>query len=85
MTVHRWKQDIEVMQRAYWLSMRNQMAGDLVPRREWQQIMDRAVELAKSGDIQAMKFCESRAWREELRVKHSQISAGVWVEDFRHR
>jgi hypothetical protein len=81
MTVHRWKQDIEVMQRAHWLSMRNQMAGDLVARSEWPQIMETAVQLAKAGDVQAMKFCESRAWPDELRVEHSQLSATVSVKD----
>jgi len=81
MTIHRWKQDIDVMQRAYWLSKRNQMAGDLVARREYPEIMERAVQLAKAGDVQAMKFCESRAWPEELRVEHSQLSATVSVKD----
>jgi hypothetical protein len=81
MTVHRWKQDVEVMQRANWLSLCNQMAGDLVARREWQQIMEKAVELARAGDVQAMKFCESRAWPEELPVEHSQVSKTVSIKD----
>jgi hypothetical protein len=81
MTIYRWKNDVDVMQRAYWLSMRNQMAGDLVARREWPQIMEKAVEMAKRGDVHAMKFCESRAWAEDLRVEQSQLSASVSIED----
>jgi len=81
MTAYRWTRDIEVMQRAYWLSMSNQMAGDLVARREWPQIMEKAAELAKTGDVRAMKFCEGRAWPEELLVEHSQVSATVSAED----
>jgi hypothetical protein len=77
MTVHRWKQDIEVLQRAYWLSMHHQIAGDLVARRKWPQIMEKATELAEAGDVQAMKFCEARAWPQELRVEHSQVSTTV--------
>jgi hypothetical protein len=80
-TAHRWKRDIDVMQRAHWLSTRNQMAGDLVARREWPEIMERAAQLAKSGDVPAMKFCESRAWTKELRAEHFQVSASVSSED----
>ena len=45
-----------MMRRAYSLSMHYQMVGDLVARREWQQIMEKCVHMAKSGGVQAIEF-----------------------------
>jgi hypothetical protein len=77
MTVHRWRRDIDVLRRAEWLSLRNKMAGDLVPRREWVRIMEKAVEIAKSGDVQAMKFCEARAWPEDRQRESSNVESSL--------
>jgi hypothetical protein len=81
MTVHRWRQDIDVMQRTYWLSMRNKVAGDLLARQAWVRIMKKVIEMAKKGDFRAIKFIESRAWAEELGVQQSQLSASICVAD----
>ena len=81
MTVHRWRQDIDVMQRVYWLSMRNKIAGDLLARQGWLGIMKKVIEMAMEGDFRAIKFLESRAWAEELGIKQPQLSAGVCVAD----
>jgi hypothetical protein len=62
MTIYRWKHEADVMQRALWLSMTNKIAGDLAIRVEWPEIAKKAVELAKSGNVNAMKFCLSIAW-----------------------
>ncbi len=81
MTVYRWKKDPDVIQRAYFLSIHNQMVGDLRARRAWPRIMQKAVEMASKGDLQAIKFCESRAWAEKPRVEQSQLCASVLIED----
>jgi hypothetical protein len=81
MTAYRWKQDIDVMQRASWLFMRNKIAGDLLARQAWLRIMKKVIEMAKKGDFRAIKFIESRAWAEELGVQQSQLSASICVED----
>jgi hypothetical protein len=81
MTVYRWKQNPEVIERAFWLSAYNQMIGDLRARQEWPRIMEKVVEMATKGDIQAIKFCESRAWAEKLQVTQSQLSASILIED----
>jgi hypothetical protein len=80
-TVYRWIQDIDVIQRANSLSMRNQMAGDLLARRDWPLIMGKAVQMARNGDVHAMKFCATRAWAEDQLVEHSHLSAGVSFEE----
>jgi hypothetical protein len=72
MTIHRAKKDIDVIKRAYWLSMRNQLDGDLVARREYPAIMEKAVELAlEGGKIKAMEFCVKRAWPEAQKLADS--------------
>jgi hypothetical protein len=81
MTVHRWKQDVDVMQRAYWLSMRNRIAGNLLARQAWLRIMEKVIEMAKNGDFRSIKFIESRAWAEELEIQQSQLSASVCIAD----
>jgi len=57
------------------------MVGDLRARRAWPRIMQKAVEMASKGDLQAIKFCESRAWAEKPRVEQSQLCASVLIED----
>jgi len=81
MTVYRWKQDPDVIQRAYYLSIMNQMAGDLRARQAWPRIMQEAVQMAIQGDLAAIKFCESRAWAEKQQVAQSQPSARDLIED----
>jgi len=67
-TVYRWEKDPHVLRRVEHLSMQNKLAGDLLARREWLLIMQKAVEKAKSGDVQAMKFCAACAWPESSGV-----------------
>jgi hypothetical protein len=81
MTVHRWKQDSDVMQRAYCLSLRNKIAGDLLARQAWLRIMEKVIEMAKKGDFRAIKFIELHAWAEDLEIKHTELSASVCVAD----
>jgi hypothetical protein len=76
-TVHRWKKDKDVMRRTNWLLMQTRMEGDFVARREWPEIMEKAVELAKSGDVQAMKFCESRVWPKKSGEEDSPIAPTI--------
>jgi hypothetical protein len=62
MTIHRSKKNIDVIKRANWLAMRNKLAGDLIARREYPSIVQKAVEMAQRGNIKAMEFCAARAW-----------------------
>jgi hypothetical protein len=52
-----------------WLSMRNKLAEDLVVRREYPTIMEKAVDMAKKGTIRAMEFCADRAWPEDQELE----------------
>lgn len=81
MTVHRWKRDFDVNQRAHWLSTQNEMTGDLVARREWPRIMEAIVKMAIMGDVAAAKFCESRAWRKEPQLEKTQFTHSVCIAD----
>src|SRR6202521_5293005 len=81
MTIYRWTLEVEVMQRANVLSMRNEIAGDLEARRAWTEIMQKQVANAKGGDLDAARFCESRAWRPNPRVEQSHLSASVSIMD----
>src|SRR6266404_2312752 len=74
-TVYCWMKDIDVLRRVDWLSLQNKAAGDRAPRREWLDIMESLVERAKSGDIQAARFCADRAWPEDQQAKKSGLSA----------
>jgi hypothetical protein len=81
MTVHRWKQDIDVMQRAYWLSMRNKIAGDLLARQASLRIMKKVIEMAVNGHFRAIEFVWSRAYGEELGIQQSRLNASVCAAD----
>ena len=81
MTVYRWKQIPDVIKRALWLSKCNQFIGDMHARQEWPRIMKRAVQMAIQGNINAIRFCEARAWAEKLQVTQSQLSASILIED----
>ena len=74
MTIHRWKLHPDVIKRAHWLSNRYRLAGDLLVRINWPQIMQKASEKAMKGDMQAIKSCEEIAWRQEKQSEKSQIS-----------
>ena len=65
MTIYRWKKDADVQKRAHWLSAQNKMAGDLVARREFESIVEVAVEMAKHGSVPAMRLCRELAFPEE--------------------
>ena len=81
MTIYRWTLEVEVMQRAYSLSMRNEIVGDLEARRAWPEIMQKQVANGKGGDLDAARFCESRAWRPNPRVEQSHLSVSVSTMD----
>ena len=81
MTVYRWKQSSDVVRRAYCLSDLNQMSGDLPPRQAWPQIMAKVVKNALKGDMESIVFCEARAWRNQLQVQESSLSASAFIED----
>jgi hypothetical protein len=74
MTVYRWKQDPDVIQRVHWLSNRYRLAGDLQARINWRRIVQKAIQRAMKGDMQAIKFCEEIAWRQEKQSEKAQIS-----------
>jgi hypothetical protein len=79
-TVYRWMQDINVLKRADSISMQNKIAGNLVARREYISIFERAVEMAKEGNIKAMEFCADRAFPEDEQAKKSGISSSSLEE-----
>ena len=79
-TVYRWIQDIDVMKRADSLSMQNKIAGNLAARREYVSIIEKAVEMAKEGNINAMKFCVDLAFPEDKQAKKSGISSASLEE-----
>ena len=81
MTIYRWRFEVEVMQRAYFLTMRNEIAGDLEARRAWPEIMRKQVANAKGGDLDATRFCELHAWRPNPRVEQSHLSVSVSTLD----
>ena len=81
MTIFRWKQDTDVIERAVWLCKCNQMIGDLFACQAWPRIMQKVVEMAIQGNMDAIKFCPSRAWAEKLQVAQSQFSLSVLSED----
>jgi hypothetical protein len=74
MTIHRWKHHPDVDKRVHWLSNRYRLAGDLLARLNWLRIMQKLVEKAIKGDMQAIKFCEEIAWRQEKQWDKRQIS-----------
>lgn len=75
-TIYRWTKDPAVLRRAEHLSLQNKLAGDLFARREWLPIMRKVVERAKSGDIQAAKFCAACAWPES-----TGVGQGLTIEE----
>jgi transposase len=79
-TVYRWIQDIDVMKRADSLSLQNKIAGNLAARREYVSIIEKAVEMAKEGNIKAMEFCADRAFPENKQAKKSGISSSPLPE-----
>jgi hypothetical protein len=74
MTAYRWTRNADVMKRADFLSKQNKTAGNLVARREYESIMEKAVEMAKEGNIAAMKFCIERAFPEDKQQAKSPLS-----------
>jgi hypothetical protein len=80
MTVLRAKKDIDVIKRAHWLSMHNKIMGELVARREYSSITEKAVALAKEGNIAAMKLAIELAFPEDKQAKKSSISSSSLEE-----
>jgi hypothetical protein len=80
MTVHRAKKDIDVIKRAHWLSMHNKLIADLVVHREIVPIVDKATEMAKEGNIAAMKLIIDLFLREDKQAKKSGISSSSLEE-----
>lgn len=81
MTICRWKHDPDVIQRAHFLSEINQKVGDLLARQEWPRIMQMAVKNALEGDLQSIRFCESRAFPKELQVLQAHHEMTVSTQD----
>jgi hypothetical protein len=81
LTIFRWKQDPDVIQRAYFLSEINQIAGDLLARQAWPEIMQKAVQKAIEGDLQSIRFCESRAFPKKLHVEQSHVGTTISIQD----
>ena len=81
MTICRWKHDRDVIQRAHFLSEINQMVGDLLARQEWPRIMQMAVQNALGGDLQSIRFCESRAFPKQLQVPQPHFEVTVSTQD----
>ena len=79
-TIHCWMNDVDVMRRAEFLSMRNKTTGDLTARREWSKIMENMVRVAIGGDVAAAKFCEERAFPEDRQAKKSGLSTETMEE-----
>ena len=71
MTVFRWKREPDVIERALWLSMKNKLAGELIVRVEWPEIVERAVAMAKGGNVRAMEFCFKLAWPNNAQIDDS--------------
>jgi hypothetical protein len=75
MTLHRWKQNPDVLRRADWLSMHNKKVGDLEIRRQWSEIVAKMIEMAKNGNIAAIRMCLDCAFEEEKQAKKSPLSS----------
>lgn len=70
MTVYRRSKDLKILQRVEWLLTDHKLAGDLVARRNWPQIVAGQVKAAIAGDTKAAQFCKERAWPEESLYGH---------------
>jgi hypothetical protein len=73
-TIQRWKHHPDVSKRVHWLSNRYRLAGDSLARINWPRIMEKVVAKAMKGDMQAIKFCEEIAWRQEKHLEKREIS-----------
>lgn len=74
-TVDKWKRDIDVLRRAEWLTMPNKLAAKLHIRRAWEPIVEKVIERAQNGDMQAIKFCEALAWSEDRPVLDASVTS----------
>jgi len=81
MTIFRWKRDPDVIRRAHWLTRFNEMVGDIAARREWAEIVKKVIDNALNGDLQAVKFCELRAWSKDPAVERSLTGCTVSMTD----
>ena len=75
MTIYRWKQNPDVIKRAYWLSSYYRVAGDIQVLHKWPLIAQKAIEKAMKGDMQAIKFCYEIACREDRQHEESPLSS----------
>jgi transposase len=73
-TIYCWMKDDDVMRRAEWLSMRNKRHGDLSIRCRYEEILEKLIEKALTGDIAAMKLCFETAFPEDQQAKKSKLS-----------
>lgn len=81
MTVYRCSKDLDVLRRAEWLTLRNKTIAIVQVRREYPKIMEKAVEIAKRGNVQAMKFCQEQAWPEEDQDGGSSWKASLSLDE----
>jgi hypothetical protein len=77
MTVYRWAQDFDVVRRAEWLSVQNQVLGDFIACREWPSVVRAQVAAALAGDTRAAIFLQNRAWPEGLDVSIPSLEEAV--------
>jgi hypothetical protein len=70
-TVYRWMRERNVLRRADWLSLGNKSVAQLSIRQELPAITEKMAEKAKSGDIQAAKFCSDFAFPKDRRSEET--------------
>ena len=68
MSVYRWAEDVDVVQRIKWLLRKSMRSGDLIACREWPSIVEAQITAALGGDTRAAAFCLNRAWRQETSI-----------------
>ncbi len=73
-TIYCWMKDDDVMRRAEWLSMRNKRHGDLSIRCRYEEIIEKLIEMASTGNVAAIKLCLDIAFPVDQQAKKSKLS-----------
>ena len=73
-TIYCWMKDDDVMRRAEWLSMRNKRHGDLSIRCRYEEIIEKLIEMASTGNVAAIKLCLDIAFPVDQQAKKSGLS-----------
>lgn len=74
-TVHCCMKDNDVLQRTGWLSIRNKISSDVAIRRAWEEIAEKLIEMALTGNIAAIKLYVDYAWGKDQRSEESRLSS----------